>query len=151
MCKIVIDSREQKPFEFKKHPTVIDTCDVGDYQLADFKNQVAVERKSLEDLVSCCGKERNRFEKQLLRLQGVNERLVIVEASWNQIEMGQWRSKVTPLVVQNSILGWIAKGIPFVLAGSRDKAADITEEFLWLTWRRKYNLARNLVKELEEE
>lgn len=151
MCRFVIDSREQRPFEFKGHPTLVGTCDVGDYQLYDFPNQVAVERKSLEDLVSCCGKERNRFEKQILRLLGVNERLVVVEASWEGIELGQWRSRVNQLVVKNSILGWIAKGVPFVLAGSRVRAAEITEEFLWLAWRRKYGLARNLVKELEED
>jgi len=150
MCRFVIDSREQKPFEFKNHPVVVKSCDVGDYQLYDFPNQVAVERKSLEDLVNCCGTERDRFERQLLRLLGVNERLVVIEGSWEQIEMGQWRSRINTLVVQNSILGWIAKGIPFVLAGNRTRAAEITEEFLWLAWRRKYGLARSLVKELEE-
>ena len=128
----------------------VGTCDVGDYQLADFPNEVAVERKSLADLVSCCGTERDRFERQILRLMGVPTKLLVVEGSWAQIEMGQWRSRISPNAVRNSLLGWMGKGLPISIAGDRDQAEILTREFLSLAWRRRYQQARNTLKILEE-
>ena len=38
---------------------------------------------------------------------------------------------MTPTCVQNSLLGWAAKGLPFVLAENRERAAQrIVEQFL---------------------
>ena len=128
----------------------VGTCDVGDYQLADFPNEVAVERKSLADLISCCGTGRERFERQILRLMGIQAKLLVVEGSWAQSEMGQWRSRLTPTAVRNSLLGWMGKGLPISLAGDRDQAEILTREFLSLAWRRRYQQARNTLKILEE-
>ena len=128
----------------------VGTCDVGDYQLADFPNEVAVERKSLADLISCWGTGRERFERQILRLMGIQAKLLVVEGSWAQIEMGQWRSRITPNAVRNSLLGWMGKGLPISLAGDRDQAEILTREFLSLAWRRRYQQARNTLKILEE-
>ena len=52
---IVVDTREQTPFEFRheKYETTTKqgTLSVGDYSLAGLEDKVAVERKSLPDLV----------------------------------------------------------------------------------------------------
>jgi ERCC4-type nuclease len=149
-CKVVVDSREQLPFSLDPLRSEVGKCDVGDYQLADFPNEVAVERKSLADLVSCCGTDRERFERQILRLMGIQSRLLVVEGSWSQIEMGQWRSRISPNAVRNSLLGWMGKGLPISIAGDRQQAQIITKEFLYLAWRRRYKQARNTLKTLEE-
>ena len=56
--KIVIDTREQAPFPFSGEQyrgteTAFGTLDTGDYSLAGLTDKVAVERKSLPDLVAC--------------------------------------------------------------------------------------------------
>ena len=65
--KIIIDTREQAPFAFRHErmdaTTEPGTLAVGDYSLAGLEDRVAVERKSLPDLVMCLGRERERFER----------------------------------------------------------------------------------------
>ena len=70
--RLIVDSREQSPFSFKgpryEDVTVeVGTLTVGDYSLAGLTDKVAVERKSLPDLVACLGRERERFERELQR------------------------------------------------------------------------------------
>ena len=61
---IVVDSREQCPFPFAHErygaKTKQGALTVGDYSLAGLEDKVAVERKSLPDLVACLGRERER-------------------------------------------------------------------------------------------
>ena len=68
---IVVDSREQCPFPFAHErygaKTKQGALTVGDYSLAGLEDKVAVERKSLPDLVACLGRERERFERELMR------------------------------------------------------------------------------------
>ena len=65
---------------------------------------------------------------ELQRLAAYETRAVIVECGWPDLERGDWRSKVLPQSAVGSVLGWIAAGIPFVLAGSREKGAAIHRE-----------------------
>jgi DNA excision repair protein ERCC-4 len=63
--RIVVDSREQAPFLFEGYGAEVaqGTLTAGDYSLAGLESLVAVERKSLSDLVACLGRERDRFER----------------------------------------------------------------------------------------
>ncbi|MCA1987342.1 MAG: hypothetical protein LDL27_12865, partial [Desulfovibrio sp.] len=67
--KIVVDTREQRPFRFERWPAVIlepGTLPTGDYSLPGLAHRVALERKSLDDLVSCLKSTgRERFEREL--------------------------------------------------------------------------------------
>ena len=70
--RVIVDSREQAPFPFRgpryEGVTVeMGALSVGDYSLAGLADRVAVERKSLPDLVMCLGRERERFERELAR------------------------------------------------------------------------------------
>ncbi|MCL2012618.1 MAG: hypothetical protein FWG75_07530 [Cystobacterineae bacterium] len=61
--KILIDTREQCGFTFKHErytgtEVEVGTLDTGDYSLVGLTDRVAVERKSLADLVACLGRER---------------------------------------------------------------------------------------------
>ena len=68
--KIIIDTREQRPFAFLGQNGDIETergtLSLGDYSLAGLTDRVAVERKSLADLVTGLGKERERFQRELM-------------------------------------------------------------------------------------
>jgi ERCC4-type nuclease len=142
---VIVDSREQLPFDLTPLRTKVGTRATGDYGIEGMEPVIAIERKSLDDLLSCIGAERARFERELVRLLAYPVRCVVVEASWADLEAGQWRSKVTPASAVGSVLSWIAWGVPFILAGNRERAARYTARILYLAARRRYRESRALV------
>ena len=147
---IVVDTREQLPWEFPQFRTQPGTLDAGDYSVAGLESIVAIERKSLSDLIGCIGGERERFERELHRLAAYPARAVIVEASWSDLEAGEWRSQVTPVAVIGSVLGWISQGVPFVLAGNRERAELFAARMLFIAARRRYRECRELLRHIQE-
>lgn len=117
---VIVDSREQKPFEFRnlqcdarqhRRPlriaTVVGTLKQGDYSLAGYESSVAYERKSHADLVNTIGQNRERFVRELERLNGLQAAGVVVEADWLTIfREPPSHSKLTPKVIFRSILAW---------------------------------------------
>lgn len=133
--KIIIDTREQRPFAFLGQNGDIETergtLSLGDYSLAGLTDRVAVERKSLADLVTCLGKERERFQRELMRAAALEAFAVVVEASWQDLAAGKYRSKLSPGAGMASVLAFMARHrIPFLFAGSRENAEAVTAGFL---------------------
>jgi ERCC4-type nuclease len=134
--KVVIDSREQAPFAFQHARyagTVVEagTLDTGDYSLAGLADRVAVERKSLPDLVACLSRERGRFERELQRAAALDAFAVAVEASWSELASGRYRSQMNPHSACQSILAFSCRyRIPVFFAGSRTGAEYVTWGFL---------------------
>ena len=148
---VIIAKNEQLPWDnFAPLKMVTGTLTTGDYSIVGLEHCITIERKSLPDLVSCCGGERERFERELQRMLAYPVRAVIVESDWGEIELGGWRSNITPKSVIGSILGWQAMGIPFVLAGRRDRAQDYCRRMLFIAARRRWREARGLVSEVME-
>lgn len=134
--KILIDTREQCPFTFEhakyaETVTELSTVDCDDYSLAGLTDRVAVERKSLPDLVACLGRERERFERELQRAAALDAFVVVVEASWSELAGGQYRSQLNPHSACQSVLAFTARHrIPFLFAGSRAGAEYACHGFL---------------------
>ncbi|HWA98890.1 MAG TPA: ERCC4 domain-containing protein [Pirellulales bacterium] len=95
---VVVDTREQSPFGFTGHradahkqyrplvvPVVMAGLRTGDYSLQGFENRIAVERKSLSDAYSTFSQERDRFERELERLNQLEFAGVVIEAGWPSI------------------------------------------------------------------
>ncbi len=133
--KIIIDSREQAPFAFR-HERYAATVEagaltVGDYSLAGLEDRVAVERKSLSDLVQCLGRERERFERELARGAALDAFAVVVEAAWAELAGGQYRSRLNPHAACQSVLAFAGRyRVPFLFAGSRSAAEYMCWGFL---------------------
>lgn len=136
----VVDTREQLPLDLSPLRSVAATLDTGDYSILGLESVVAVERKSLPDLVSCVGRERDRFLRELDRLRAYPVRLLVVEASWDDLESGSWRGQVTPAAVVGSVLSWQAAGLPVCLAGDRERAGRVVSRTLYLSARRQWRL-----------
>lgn len=127
MMEILIDTREQLPWEFKGYKTSPKGLKTGDYSLRfldqDFDDDIILERKSLDDFVGCCGMQRERFERELERSMEIPHFFVIIEGSWKEIEMGYYHSKINPNSVIGSILSWQIKyGCHIILAENRTRA-----------------------------
>lgn len=144
----IIDTREQLPLTLSL-PTMSGTLITGDYSILGLEHCIAVERKSLDDLVMCVGVERDRFDREMQRILAYPARAVVVEATWQQITDGGWRSRVTPQAAMGSLLGWIAAGVPIVMAGDREMAAKMVSRILFIAARRRWREAQALVGSLK--
>jgi DNA excision repair protein ERCC-4 len=150
---VVRDSREQNPWtdaELAPLQVITAARDTGDYGLAACPDYVAIERKSLGDLIACCTSERERFERELVRLRAYPIRFLIVESCWQEIERGDWRSKTTPSVIIGSLLAWQCDGLPVLLAGSHSQAAKYAARILFTAARRRWRECRQLAAGIVE-
>lgn len=141
----LVDTREQLPLDLAPLRMKIGTRTTGDYRLAAAPNAVALERKSLPDLLGSFSSGRERFESELVRLLAYPVRAVVCECSWQQLQEGNWRSKLTPKQISGSILSWQARGIPFIFAGCRSEGQNIVREILYRVARDHYRELRQLV------
>lgn len=145
MIVAVIDTREQLPLDLSPLQTVPGTLATGDYSVRGLEAIVAIERKSLGDMLSCIGTDRARFDREVQRLLAYPTRCLIVEASWIELEAGEWRSKITPKAAINSLLGWSAMGLPVILAGDHKRAGQYVARMLYIAVRRRWREAQALV------
>ncbi len=127
MIEILIDTREQLPWEFKGYKTSQKALKTGDYSLkfldTYFDDDIILERKTLDDFVGCCGIHRERFERELERSMEIPHFFIIIEGSWKEIEMGNYHSKINPNSVIGSILSWQIKyGCHILLTENRTRA-----------------------------
>jgi hypothetical protein len=134
--RLIVDNREQCPFAFlheKYAGTIVEAgaLDTGDYSLAGLADRVAVERKSLSDLVACLGRERERFERELQRAAALDAFAVVIESSWADLAGGKYRSQLNPHAACQSVLAFTCRyRLAFLFAGSRAGAEYVTWGFL---------------------
>jgi len=147
-----IDPREQLPLVLPSlAPPVFKTLVTGDYSVVGLEHVVAIERKSLDDLLACVGQERERFGREVVRLLAYPVRCLVIESGWMALERGEWRSKVTPQAAVGSVLGWIAAGLPVVMAYDHTRAGKYVARILFTAARRRWREARELVAFVQGE
>lgn len=145
----IIDTREQTPLDLSPLRTTAATLDTGDYSLSGLEHVVRIERKSLDDLIGCIGRDRERFEREVARLLAYPVRVLLVEATWPQIELGQWRGKVTSEQAIGSLLGWQASGLSVHLVGDHQRAGKHAARLLYTVAKRRYRELRTLLQEAD--
>lgn len=144
MLRVVIDTREQCPFPFEGYDVQVvqGALQAGDYSLAGLESLVAVERKSLPDLVACLGRERDRFERELDRLRGFESAAVVVESPMETLARGEYRSALNPKAAYESVVAFMCRyRLTFYFAQDRRGAEHFTYSFLrhyWRTIERRY-------------
>lgn len=148
----IIDTREQMPLDLSPLKMTVGTLETGDYSLLGCEHIVRVERKSLDDLLSCVGRDRERFDREVQRMLAYQVRVLIVEATWQDIELGNWRSQVKPEAAIGSLLGWQASGLSIHMVGDHQRAGTHVARLLYTVARRRYRELRSLVsgKELSQ-
>jgi len=130
---VAIDNREQLAYSFQGYDCTVEaaTLGTGDYSITGFTDKIAVERKSLDDLLGCLTAGRERFEKELARARSLDRFCVLVEASFEDLAKGMYRSAMRPHSACQSIIAWqVRYGTPFVFAGSRKAAEYYCHSFL---------------------
>jgi ERCC4-type nuclease len=123
--RIICDSREQAPWSFENYPVEIVRAGLksGDYSLVGHEDRIALERKSLPDLVGSLSTGRARFEREMERLSALEFAAVLVEAGPQDIIQHNYRSAMNPASVMQSMFAWTVRyRVPFLLCGTRRHA-----------------------------
>ena len=150
--KVVVDSREQLPYEFSGMigpsdealmvPTVVKGLPSGDYSIEGFEDQVAVERKSLDDLYGSVTWGRDRFEREIERLNSYQSAFVVIEATWQEIMAPSeyrpgWENRTEPRSVEGTIVAWSIRysRVHWWACGDRRGAEQRTFSILRKFWQ----------------
>ena len=120
---ILTDTREQTPYLFERWniKTQETGLQTGDYSIVGFSDKIAIERKTLDDLVGCLkGDGRIRFEKELSRGRSFELFCVVVESDLSDIAKGLYQSNMKPTAALQSITAFYVRyRVPFLFCGNR--------------------------------
>ena len=88
---VLVDTREQMPFDFSRFPNWIagekrKALRVGDYSVEGMEELLILERKSLSDLISTLMQNRVRFFAGCQKMAQYRWRALLVEASYEDIK-----------------------------------------------------------------
>lgn len=106
---IVVDTREQTPLAFETLPSKVGTLTSGDYSVEGLEHVLAVERKSVADLVGSLTQGRDRFERELHRLRECDVVRLLVVGEGGTIDPrlaiahGRCRSRMRPQAIVASL------------------------------------------------
>jgi len=119
---VICDTRERDRHVseyFDKHniPYITRKLDTGDYscQMGNgwtLEREIIVERKSgLSELCGNFTTERERFEREFLRAKayGTKVHLIIENATWSDVFLGNYRSKLPSKSLVGSLLSWMVR------------------------------------------
>lgn len=118
---IIVDTREQQShvkeyFKAKKVPYIERALETGDYSAMlgnlSMERDVVCERKhNLDELCQNLTSDRLRFEREFLRAKAYNTKvyLIIENATWTDIFLGNYRSKMQPKSLVGSLLSWMVR------------------------------------------
>ena len=135
--KVVIDSREQKPYVFNNF--IVSALKSGDYSIQGYEDQVAIERKTKEDAYQSFGRGRSRFERELGRLSVLKYSAIVIEDNLPNFIKSPVHSEMHPKAAVNSVIAWAVKyKIGVFFAGDRRHGNAITYRLLEKFW--KYNI-----------
>lgn len=82
--KIVIDTREQKPWSFAACNTVVKKLDTGDYSIEGLENILCIERKhSVSEIANNISEQ--RFKDELQRMSNYLYRFILLEFSLQDV------------------------------------------------------------------
>ena len=131
--KIIIDTREQRPFDFSAFGAEAMTGNLltGDYSIFGMENIITVERKELSDILNCLGSERPRFFRELERLKSYEGAAIVIESPLSVIAAGRYRSRISPQSAVQSLIAIQAQfRLPIFFAKDRTDAEAYVFHFL---------------------
>lgn len=149
---VIVDSREQLPYEFSGMVgtagetlvvrTITQGLASGDYTAEGLEGRVAIERKSLGDLYGSVTWGRDRFEREIVRLEGsCRFAVVVIEATWEEIAdpaacRPGWENRTDPRSVEGTIAAWSIRypRVHWWTCGSRRNAELRTFGILKAAW-----------------
>lgn len=141
---LIVDTREQRPFNFTKYPVEVQRAklDAGDYSIAGHEHQIALERKSMADLVSTVTVGHKRFKKEIERSLGYAYFGIIVEEPFTMLlhdaYKGAKHNKTAGEVVAKIVNAIRVKyNVDVMFCMDEAEAASLTYHILASYWRNR--------------
>jgi len=133
---ISIDDREKKPYAFERSQVV--HMETGDYGIVEAPLLVTVDRKSLPDAVGTIIHHRERFAREMERMQEYSFRAIVIEATLEKALQPYRKSRANPKsVVMSYIAFQVRYGVDVIWAGSRPLAQSYTRALLQAAWKER--------------
>ena len=131
MLTILVDTREQLPYEWSDCISKVATLKTGDYSLPGEQDRVTIERKRVAELYTIVGKERERFERELERMADMDYAAIVIEGNVEDVLAQQTYSSVPPKAVINSLVNWsVCFNVQVWWAGNRVNGCALTRSLL---------------------
>lgn len=146
MLTVIQDTREQRDIDLSPMKMIEGTLTTGDFSLAGLTNKVSIEVKTLEDMIGCVGRDRDRFNREVQRLNAYPCRLFIIEGSKSSILLKQYRGNVHPNAILGSLSGWQMAGLPIYWSESRKDTAEEIKRCLRIVAQRYWSSLFDFVK-----
>ena len=158
---VLVDTREREPFAlYANHPNWIGgerriALKTGDYTVEGMECLLALERKSLADLVACTVVDRERFLACCERLAKFRWKAVLIEATYEDIKSGFDQFGIPSGVHPNGVCGTLdaieAKfGISIIYTSTHralatERAASWLSKHFTYWWLEQNKLGRVLI------
>jgi ERCC4-type nuclease len=141
---VTVEDREHIPLDLNPLQTVSGHLKTSDYGLTHLPHECAVEWKAGTDLITSLTHGRDRLDGEVTRMLAYPCRCLVTDWTWERIEAGDWRNDVSPKAIIGSLLGIQARGVPVIMAGSRERAGQLVARFLYIAAARKWREVRGL-------
>jgi hypothetical protein len=154
---ITVDTREQKPIKLKDYQITNEKLEFGDYSCDKL---LAVERKSLNDLVSTLSSGFDRFNREVARAKEANGYIVVVTEcdinkflSFSYSRTGRFAKASTDFVFHRfrEVCKNFPENIQFCFSGGRKESSELIPKILALdvaqakTFDFQYLIDHNLI------
>ena len=134
---ILVDTREQNPFDFSRFEGWFAGIEkkplkLGDYSVAGLEDVCVVERKDLSDLVHSLTAERAVFVNRLRLMVRYPHRLLVITAPMSQVKSPYPHSGVSPNRITQSLIAVLAGlQVPFLCTETHEMGEEIVASYLY--------------------
>jgi ERCC4-type nuclease len=134
---VLIDTREQNPFNFSRFDGWFSGVEkkalkLGDYSIAGMEDACVVERKDLSDLVHSLTVDRPVLMNRVREMSSYRQRLLVITAPLCSVKSPYPFSNANPNRVMQSLIamlvGW---NVPFVCTETHELGEEIVASFLY--------------------
>lgn len=132
---IIKDTREKTGYNFRRSPTCagmeVSKLDTGDYSIKGMEHIVCVERKSISDLYLSLGKNKERFMREVDRMQEIPYRFIVIDGTLDETMKGNRFSKLTSKYISSFLFKLqLIYGIHVLFLGKGEKGREFVRELL---------------------
>lgn len=134
---LVVDTREQNPFNFSRFEGWFAGIErralkLGDYSIAGLEDSCVVERKDLPDLVHSFTAERPVFVHRLRLMSQYPHRLLVITTALSQVKSPQPHVGGSPnRLTQSLIAGLAGLQIPFLCTETHELGEEMVASYLY--------------------
>jgi ERCC4-type nuclease len=133
---LVVDTREQNPFNFSRFKGWFASVEsralkLGDYSIAGLEDRCVVERKNLSDLIHSFTAERPVFVRRLQLMSQFPHRLLVVTAALSQVKSRHPHTGNPNRLTQSLIAALAGLQVPFLCTETHELGEEMVASYLY--------------------